>query len=91
MLKLHPFLALIGGSAVLGIVARYPLADTLDSFAAGFGSTVAGVGIEVRLAIEYDGLWHAGAGQFGRDRRRLNALHAAGWRVLHVTRLICTI
>jgi len=28
-LKLHAFLALIGGSAVLGIVARYPLADTL--------------------------------------------------------------
>lgn len=40
---------------------------------------------EVHLAIEYDGLWHAEAGQFGRDRRRLNALHAAGWRVLHVT------
>jgi len=30
LLKLHPFLALIGGSAVLGIVARYPLADTLE-------------------------------------------------------------
>jgi len=40
---------------------------------------------EARLAIEYDGLWHAEAGQFGRDRRRLNALHAAGWRVIHVT------
>lgn len=40
---------------------------------------------EAKLALEYDGLWHAERGQFGRDRRRLNALHAAGWRVIHVT------
>jgi hypothetical protein len=40
---------------------------------------------EKRVAIEYDGLWHAEAGQFARDRRRLNRLHAAGWRVFFVT------
>lgn len=40
---------------------------------------------EHRLAIEYDGRWHAETGQFGRDRRRLNALVSAGWRVVHVT------
>lgn len=40
---------------------------------------------EAKLAIEYDGLWHGERGQFGRDRRRLNALHAAGWQVIHVT------
>lgn len=40
---------------------------------------------EAKLAIEYDGLWHGERGQLGRDRRRLNALHAAGWRVIHVT------
>lgn len=38
-----------------------------------------------RIAVEYDGLWHAATGQFGRDRRRLNRLAAAGWVVLHVT------
>ncbi len=38
-----------------------------------------------RVAVEYDGAWHAATGQFARDRRRLNALQAAGWRVLHVT------
>jgi very-short-patch-repair endonuclease len=37
------------------------------------------------VAIEYDGAWHAGRGQFTRDRRRLNRLAAAGWTVLHVT------
>ena len=40
---------------------------------------------EQRLAVEYDGEWHARPGQLARDRRRLNALVAAGWRVLHVT------
>lgn len=40
---------------------------------------------EQRVAVEYDGLWHAEPGQFARDRRRLNRLHAAGWRVVFVT------
>lgn len=38
-----------------------------------------------RLALEYDGLWHAAPGQFAEDRRRLNRLLAAGWRVVFVT------
>lgn len=38
-----------------------------------------------RVAVEYDGAWHAEAGQFARDRRRLNRLTAAGWVVVHVT------
>jgi very-short-patch-repair endonuclease len=40
---------------------------------------------ELKLAIEYDGAWHAEPGQFARDRQRLNGLVAAGWLVLHVT------
>jgi very-short-patch-repair endonuclease len=40
---------------------------------------------EHRVAIEYDGAWHGEAGQLARDRRRLNALVQAGWRVLHLT------
>jgi very-short-patch-repair endonuclease len=40
---------------------------------------------EQRVAIEYDGGWHAEPGQFAKDRRRLNRLVAAGWTVLHVT------
>ncbi|MEI4272373.1 hypothetical protein TEK04_11635 [Klenkia sp. LSe6-5] len=38
-----------------------------------------------KVAVEYDGLWHAEPGQFARDRMRLNALQAAGWRVVFVT------
>jgi hypothetical protein len=40
---------------------------------------------EHQLALEYDGLWHAEAGQFAKDRQRLNGLRAAGWQVIHVT------
>jgi very-short-patch-repair endonuclease len=40
---------------------------------------------EFRVAVEYDGQWHADPDQLHRDRRRLNQLVAAGWLVLHVT------
>ncbi|MFD6567318.1 endonuclease domain-containing protein [Micromonospora profundi] len=40
---------------------------------------------EYRVAVEYDGQWHADAEQLHRDRRRLNLLVGAGWLVLHVT------
>jgi very-short-patch-repair endonuclease len=38
-----------------------------------------------RVAVEYDGAYHAESGQFAKDRRRLNALQAAGWVVVFVT------
>jgi very-short-patch-repair endonuclease len=40
---------------------------------------------EQKVALEYDGLWHGEPGQFAKDRRRLNQLTAAGWRVVFVT------
>lgn len=40
---------------------------------------------QFRVAIEYDGHWHATPDQLHRDRRRLNQLVAAGWIVLHCT------
>ncbi|MGZ4509570.1 MAG: endonuclease domain-containing protein, partial [Blastococcus sp.] len=38
-----------------------------------------------KIALEYDGLWHAEPGQFAKDRRRLNRLREAGWTVIFVT------
>ncbi|UOX99785.1 DUF559 domain-containing protein [Blastococcus sp. PRF04-17] len=38
-----------------------------------------------KVAVEYDGLWHAKDEQFAKDRRRLNRLRAAGWTVVFVT------
>jgi len=40
---------------------------------------------EYKVAVEYDGVWHASAEQLELDRRRLNRLIGAGWLVLHVT------
>jgi G:T-mismatch repair DNA endonuclease (very short patch repair protein) len=40
---------------------------------------------ERKIAIEYDGAWHGERGQLARDRKRLNRLAAAGWRVVFVT------
>ncbi|MPQ98283.1 hypothetical protein GB931_10210 [Modestobacter sp. I12A-02628] len=40
---------------------------------------------ERKVAVEYDGSWHAEPGQFAKDRRRLNRLTAAGWRIVFVT------
>jgi len=40
---------------------------------------------EHRLAVEYDGLWHAEARQFTKDRQRLNRLREAGCQVVFVT------
>lgn len=40
---------------------------------------------ELKIAVEYDGGWHATRDQLERDRRRLNRLVTAGWQVIHVT------
>jgi very-short-patch-repair endonuclease len=38
-----------------------------------------------RVGVEYDGTWHREDDQFHLDRKRLNQLIGAGWKVLHVT------
>jgi hypothetical protein len=38
-----------------------------------------------KVALEYDGLWHAEKGQFAKDRERLNRLREAGRPVVFVT------
>lgn len=47
--KLHPFLALILGSAALALVAWVPGAAAVKSFTTGFGTTVGSVGLLVAL------------------------------------------
>lgn len=55
-LKVHPFLALILGSAVLGSVAAVAPIKTVDSFEAGVGSTVGSVGLLIALGAMVGGL-----------------------------------
>ncbi|MEU8184046.1 hypothetical protein AB0B86_25150 [Micromonospora sp. NPDC049047] len=40
---------------------------------------------ELKVAVEYNGLWHDDPEHFHRDRRRLNRLLGDEWIVLHVT------
>ena len=71
---------LIGRSGLPAPIAQYRVFDR-----DGFVARVDFAWPERRLALEYDGLWHGGAGQFIRDRERLNRLREAGWQVVFVT------
>lgn len=48
-LKIHPFLSLMGGSAVMALAAGVHYPDLFKSFTAGLGSTLAGVGLLIIL------------------------------------------
>jgi hypothetical protein len=61
-------------------VAQFVVRD-----AGGFVGRVDFAYPDLRLAIEYDGLYHAETRTFFADRRRLDRLTAAGWTVIHVT------
>jgi GntP family gluconate:H+ symporter len=56
VLKVHPFLALILGSAVLGVIAGVGVKDIVTSFTAGVGSTVGSVGLLIALGAMIGGL-----------------------------------
>jgi very-short-patch-repair endonuclease len=62
-----------------------PLAQHRIVLAGEFVARVDFAWPEVRVALEYDGLWHAEPGQFAKDRQRLNRLREAGWVVVFVT------
>lgn len=53
MAKLHPFLALIFGGLTVGLVAGVNIGDVLGSFADGFGTTAAGVGVLIALGAMF--------------------------------------
>jgi gluconate:H+ symporter, GntP family len=53
VVKLHPFLGLIFGALTVGIVAGENLTTVLKSFADGFGSTAASVGILIALGAMF--------------------------------------
>jgi gluconate:H+ symporter, GntP family len=65
VLKVHPFLALILGSAVLGVVAGVSPGDIVTSFTTGLGTTTGSVGLLIALGAMIGGLLtHSG----GADR-----------------------
>lgn len=48
-LKVHPFLALMAGSATMALTAGVPYTKMLSSFTTGLGSTLGGVGVLIIL------------------------------------------
>jgi GntP family gluconate:H+ symporter len=64
-LKVHPFVSLILGSAVLGVVAGVSALDIVTSFTTGLGATTGSVGLLIALGAMIGGLLtHSG----GADR-----------------------
>jgi GntP family gluconate:H+ symporter len=55
-LHVHPFLALIAGTAVLGVIGGLGAAGTIDSFTSGLGDTIGGVGVLIALGSMIGGL-----------------------------------
>jgi hypothetical protein len=71
------------------LIKRSGLPDPVAQFRVmdgeGFVARVDFAWPDRRVAVEYDGLWHADDKQFAKDRRRLNRLREAGWTVVFVT------
>src|SRR6185437_16197925 len=67
--KWHPFLALIVGSGVLGLVAGASPGDTTTSFTTGLGSTVGSVGLLIALGSMIGALLADSGGADGIVRR----------------------
>src|SRR4051812_13582174 len=61
-LKVHPFVSLIIGSAVLGVVAGVSPGDIITSFTTGLGATTGSVGLLIALGAMIGGLLTASGG-----------------------------
>jgi len=62
VLKVHPFVSLILGSAVLGVVAGVSPTDIITSFTTGLGATTGSVGLLIALGAMIGGLLTASGG-----------------------------
>jgi len=56
--KMHPFLSLLIGGLIMGILAGMQLTDVANGLASGFGSTMEGIGIIIVLGIALGELLH---------------------------------
>lgn len=88
--KWHPFLSLILGSAVLGLVAGASPGDTIDSFTAGLGSTVGSVGLLIALGSMIGALLAESGGADGIVHRIVTRVtgSALPWAMAGVAALI---
>jgi len=88
--KWHPFLSLILGSAVLGLVAGVSPANTVTSFTTGLGTTVGSVGLLIALGSMIGALLAESGGADGIVNRIVNSVSGAAlpWAMAGVAALI---
>ncbi|WP_229073205.1 GntP family permease [Actinoplanes sp. DH11] len=88
--KWHPFLALITGSGVLGLVAGAAPGATIDSFTTGLGTTVGNVGLLIALGSMIGALLAESGGADGIVNRIVNGVSGAAlpWAMAGVAALI---
>jgi GntP family gluconate:H+ symporter len=88
--KWHPFLALILGSAVLGLVAGVGPADIVTSFTNGLGSTVGTVGLLIALGSMIGALLAESGGADSIVRRIVDRVSGSAlpWAMAGVAALI---
>jgi gluconate:H+ symporter, GntP family len=88
--KWHPFLALILGSGVLGLVAALGPGKTVTSFTTGLGSTVGSVGLLIALGSMIGALLAESGGADGIVSRVVNGVSGAAlpWAMAGVAALI---
>src|SRR4051794_6466474 len=88
--KWHPFLALIVGSGVLGLVAGAAPGATVTSFTTGLGSTVGSVGLLIALGSMIGALLAESGGADGIVTRIVNSVSGSAlpWAMAGVAALI---
>jgi len=88
--KWHPFLALIMGSAVLGLVAALGPGKTVTSFTTGLGNTVGSVGLLIALGSMIGALLAQSGGADGIVRRVVDSVSGAAlpWAMAGVAALV---
>jgi GntP family gluconate:H+ symporter len=88
--KWHPFLALVVGTAILGLVAQLGPSKTVTSFSTGLGSTVGSVGLLIALGSMIGALLAESGGADGIVSRVVNGVSGAAlpWAMAGVAALI---
>ncbi|MEU4470245.1 SLC13 family permease [Micromonospora sp. NPDC023888] len=88
--KVHPFLSLILGAAVLGVAASVAPDKMITSFTAGVGSTAGGVGLLIALGAMIGGLLAESGGADGIVNRTVGRVsgRALPWAMAGVAALI---
>ena len=89
-LKVHPFVSLILGSAVLGVVAGVGALDIVTSFTTGLGATTGSVGLLIALGAMIGGLLTHSGGADGIVNRIVDRVspRALPWAMGGVAALI---